>query len=100
MSHEVRSTPPTLASTISSRIQELDLSVSDFAARCRLDPKIATAFIDGRTKVPASLVGAIAKALDMAPAVLMRRLVADYMPEVDKALSAVPVCKEMTRLTR
>lgn len=52
-------------------------------------PNIITMFKQGRTRIPLNKVGPLAKALGIDPALLLKKIMGEYMPETFAALQSV-----------
>ena len=80
----------TVAQFISQRIDESDKSQRDIAAESGFDnPNVLTMLKQGLTKVPLRRVGALAKALNVDPAHLLRLVMGEYMPDTWAAVEDV-----------
>ena len=83
-------TCPTVASFLGSSIEASEKTQLQIAQECGFDnPNILTMFKQGRTKLPIGRVGAIAKALDVDPAHLLRLVLLEYVPDTWEAIETV-----------
>jgi len=72
----------TVAEFIADRLAESDKTQREIAQECGFEhPNIITMFKNGSTKLPVNLIGALAKALDVDPAHLLRLVMLEYLPE-------------------
>lgn len=52
-------------------------------------PNIITMFKQGKTRIPLDKVGTLAKALEIDPALLLKKVMGEYMPDTLEALQSV-----------
>ena len=72
----------TVADFIADRLAESDKTQREIAQECGFEkPNIITMFKQGATKIPLNRIGALAKAIDVDPAHLLRLAMKEYMPE-------------------
>ncbi len=72
----------TVAEFIADRLAESDKTQREIAQECGFEhPNIITMFKNGSTKLPVNRIGALAKALDVDPAHLLRLVMLEYLPE-------------------
>lgn len=72
----------TVAEFIADRLAESDKTQREIAQECGFEhPNIITMFKNGSTKLPVNRIGALAKALDVDSAHLLRLVMLEYLPE-------------------
>jgi len=80
----------TVADFIADRLAESDKTQREIAQECGFEkPNIITMFKQGATKIPLNRIGALAKAIDVDPAHLLRLAMKEYMPETWEAIEEI-----------
>lgn len=80
----------TVAQFLSQKIDSSDKSQSEIAQELGYpNPNIITMFKQGRTKVPITKIGAIAKALEIDPLHFMRIVMNEYSPDTWAVLESI-----------
>lgn len=83
-------TPVTVAEFIADRLATIDKTQREVAEECGFEtPNIITMFKQGKTKVPLDRIGALAKALDVDPAHLLRLAMQEYMPDTWSSIEEI-----------
>jgi len=80
----------TVAEFITHKIRISGKTQVEIASELGYDkPNIITMFKHGRTRIPLDKVGLLAKALEIDPALLLKRVMGEYMPDTLAALQSV-----------
>lgn len=80
----------TVAEFITHQIRVSGKSQVEIASELGYDkPNIITMFKQGRTRIPLDKVGPLAKALKIDPALFLKKVMGEYMPETLAALQSV-----------
>lgn len=80
----------TVAEFITHQIRVSGKSQVEIASEMGYDkPNIITMFKQGRTRIPLDKVGPLAKALGIDPALLLKKVMGEYMPDTLAALQSV-----------
>ena len=80
----------TVAEFITHQIRVTGKSQVEIASELGYDkPNIITMFKQGRTRIPLDKVGPLAKALEIDPALLLKKVMGEYMPETLAGLQSV-----------
>ena len=83
-------TCPTVAAFLDSAIRRSAKTQIQIARECAFPaPNIITMIKQGHTKLPLAKVGAVAKALDLDPAHLLRLALREYLPDTYDAIESV-----------
>lgn len=79
-----------VAEFITHKIRVSGKSQVEIASELGYDkPNIITMFKQGRTRIPLDKVGPLAKALEINPALFLKKVMGEYMPETLAALQSV-----------
>ena len=83
-------TCPTVATFLDTAIRRSGKTQLQIARECGFPtPNIITMLKQGHTKLPLAKVGAVAKALDVDPAYLLRLALREYLPDTYSAIEDV-----------
>lgn len=75
---------------ITKRLAQSDKTQRQIAEECGFEnPNVITMFKTGATKIPLNRVGAIAKALDVDPAYLLRLVLTEYLPDTWQSIEDI-----------
>ena len=84
---EINMSKITVAGFLTAKINESSKTQREIAAEVGYDaPNIITMFKNGDTKLPLTIVGPIAMALDVDPVYLLRLVFSEYFPETFSAV--------------
>ncbi len=80
----------TVAEFIDHKIRQSGKSQVEIARELGYDkPNIITMFKQGKTRIPLDKIGAIARSLEIDPALLLRKVMGEYMPDTLAALESI-----------
>jgi hypothetical protein len=80
----------TVAEFITHKIRVSGKSQVEIASEVGYDkPNIITMFKQGKTRIPLDKVGSLARALEIDPALLLEKVMGEYMPDTLAALQSV-----------
>ena len=75
---------------ITARLAQSDKTQRQIAEECGFEnPNVITMFKTGATKIPVNRIGAIAKALDVDPAYLLRLVLTEYLPDTWQSIEDI-----------
>lgn len=75
---------------ITARLAQSDKTQRQIAEECGFEnPNVITMFKTGATKIPVNRIGAIAKALDVDPAYLLRLVLNEYLPDTWQSIEDI-----------
>ncbi len=93
--------PETVAEFLTRQIRMSGKSQVEIASAIGYDkPNIITMFKQGKTRVPLDKVGSLAKALEIDPALLLIKVMGEYMPDTLAALQSVLDGLQLTQSER
>jgi transcriptional regulator with XRE-family HTH domain len=99
MTNEVRT--KTVAEFLTQQIRLSGKSQAEIATELGYQHQnIITMFKQGRTRIPLDKVGPLAKALEIDPALLLQKVMGEYMPETLAALQSVLEGLQLTQNER
>ena len=88
---------PSVAEFISDKLSQSDKTQREIAEQCGFEhPNIITMFKNGSTKLPLNRIGALAHALDVDPAHLLRLVMLEYVPDTWNAIESITQCTLLT----